>query len=158
MQPWLATTIVTWVALLILYFGLAATLRKVKVLTAELTAIRAAGQAKAGGVRIELPGYGGRLVLAADTACPTCHVTVKTLDSLALDDRPVLLTYEDSWEVSHLEVRQDAGAWRKIAHLSPPVLLDVGADGKVVNLALPSHPDDVTRALAAWGRLERTPV
>jgi hypothetical protein len=161
MAPWLAAAIVTWVAMLVLYLGLAATLRKVNVLTAELAAIRAAGSVKASGIKISLPGYAGRLVLAADTSCPTCHLTVKALNGisgLGLQAKPVLLTYEpeSEWEADALEIRRDPQAWRAVAHLSPPVLLSVDGEGSVARLALPSHPDDVTRSLAAWGLLERT--
>jgi hypothetical protein len=157
MAPWLAAAIVTWAAVIVLYFGLAATLRKVNVLTAELAAIRAGGAVKASGISISLPGYEGRLVLAADSACPSCHVTVKALDGLGLETKPVLLTYEEAstWDAPSLEIRQDSQAWRAIGHLSPPVLLSVDGSGRVANLALPTHPDDVTRALAAWGMLER---
>jgi hypothetical protein len=156
MAPWLAASIVTWAAMVILYFGLAATLRKVNVLTAELAAIRAGGAPKASGISITMPGYEGRLVLAADSACPSCSVTVKALDTLALRTKPVLLTYEEpsTWDAPSLEIRQDAKAWRAVAHLSPPVLLSIGEDARVAQLALPTHPDDVTRALAAWGLLE----
>jgi len=160
MQPWLAAVIVTWVAMLVLYFGLAATLRKVNVLTAELAAIRAGGTAKAGGIRITLPGYEGRLVLVADGSCPTCHVAVKALNEVGMHAKPVLLTYEPSaeWEADALEVRVDSQAWRAVAHLSPPVLLSVDSSGHVAHLALPTHPDDITRSLAAWGLLERNPT
>lgn len=157
MAPWLAAAIVTWVAMAVLYLGLAATLRKVNALTAELASIRAGGAAKASGITIKLPGYEGRLVLAADSACPSCHVTVKALDTLGLAAKPVLLTYEapSTWDAPGLEIRQDEKAWRAVAHLSPPVLLSVDAAGNIAHLALPTHPDDVTRALAGWGLLER---
>jgi hypothetical protein len=157
MAPWLAAAIVTWVALAVLYLGLAATLRKVNALTAELAAIRAGGAAKATGISISLPGYEGRLVLAVDSGCPSCQVTVKALDAVALPQRPVLLTYEEpsTWDAPGLEIRQDPQAWRAVAHLSPPVLLSIDGSGRVAHLALPTHPDDVIRALAAWGLLER---
>lgn len=157
MEPWLAAAIATWAAMIVLYFGLAATLRKVKVLEAELAGIRAGGAAKASGISIKLPGYEGRLVLAADSACPSCFVTVKALDTLELGVKPVLLTYEEpsTWDAPSLEIRQDTQAWRAVAHLSPPVLLSVDESGQVAQLALPTHPDDVIRAVAAWGMLER---
>jgi len=163
MSPWLAVTIVTWVALLVLYLGLAATLRQVRLLSAELTALRAGGDTRTTGVDLHLPalavpdGPAARLVVAADTGCPACHVTVETLAALApgLPVPPLLLTYEPPqvWRdlAGHMEVRQDTESWRALRHLAPPVLMSVDASGRVIDLALPSSPEDVPRTLSAWG-------
>ncbi|WP_117209414.1 hypothetical protein [Allorhizocola rhizosphaerae] len=147
MSPWIATTIITWVALIIVYLGLAATLRRVNQLQAELASLRASGR---GGVRLRLPGYSG-VVLAADASCDACHVAVGELASLAPSS--TLLSYEP-WDGTDLRVRVDTEAWRSLAHLSPPVLMAVDADGQVTDIALPTNPGDVAKALQSWG----TPV
>lgn len=163
MSPWLAVTIVTWIALLVLYLGLAATLRQVRLLSAELTALRAGGDTRATRVDLHLPalavpdGPASRLVVAADTGCPACHLAVEALAELApgLPVPPLLLTYEspEVWrdEAGPLEIRQDTESWRLLRHLAPPVLLSVDASGRVLELALPSGPEDVPRTVAAWG-------
>jgi len=154
MSPWLATAVLTWVALLILYLGLAATLHRVTRLSAELAAIRADGGARASGVRLTLPALatdpGRTVVLAADSACAACQGAVAELSELAPSS--VLLTYEapQVWSGTSLTVRQDPESWRLLAHLSPPVLMTVDATGQVVDLALPTRPGDVAEALTSW--------
>jgi len=168
MSPWIAVTVVTWIAMVVLYLGLAATLHRVRTLSAELAELRTGGHVKATGVDLRLPalaaqdGSAVRLVVAADTGCPACHMTVEALAALApeLSQVPTLLTYErpDAWPeaAGRLEIRQDAESWRVLAHLMPPLLLSIDADGRVIDLALPSNPDDIPRTLAAWG-LRSTP-
>jgi hypothetical protein len=164
MSPWLAATILTWVALLLLYLGLAATLRKVNVLSAELAALRSGGNATASGVALRLPGLAKadapsrRLVLAADTFCPACHIAVEALDDLAsrMDKAPLLLTYEEPevWQsATNLRVHHDPESWRRLASLSPPVLMVVDATGQVTEVALPTMADDIPRTLAGWGMM-----
>lgn len=167
MSPSTAVTVITWAAMVVLYLGLAATLHRVRTLAAELAALRAGGHVKATGVDLQLPALaspdasGGRLVLAADTGCPACHLAVETLAALApeLSRVPTLLTYEppEAWRetfpqaAGRLEIRQDPESWRLLAHLMPPLLLSVDAEGRVTELALPSTLDDLPRVLAAWG-------
>jgi len=163
MSPWIAVTAVTWVAMVVLYFGLAATLHRVRMLSAELAELRTGGHVRATGVDLRLPalaaqdGSTTRLVVAADTGCPACHMTVEALAALApeLSQVPTLLTYEppDRWPeaAGRLEIRQDPDSWRVLAHLMPPLLLNVDADGRVTDLALTTTPDDIPRTLAAWG-------
>jgi hypothetical protein len=163
MPTGLAFSVVTWVALVILYLGLAATLHRVRLLSAELAALRVTGNARAGGIDIELPALAdpeapaARLVVAADTGCPACHMTVDGLVALApqLATVPILLTWEqpEVWQdaVGHLDIRRDPGSWRAVAHLSPPILLTIDPQGRVTDLALPTSPDDLPRTLAAWG-------
>lgn len=163
MSPWIALAVITWVAMAVLYLGLAATLHRVRMLSAELTALRGTGHVRASGTDLRLPalaaahGSAARLVVAADTGCPACHMTVAALAALAreLPQVPTLLTYEppDVWReaAGHLDVRQDPESWRALAHLAPPLLLSVDTEGRVVELALPSTPDDVPRTVAAWG-------
>jgi hypothetical protein len=161
MSPSTAVTVITWGAMVVLYLGLAATLHRVRTLSAELAALRTGGHVKATGVDLRLPALAGRLVVAADTGCPACRMAVETLAALApeLSRVPTLLTYEppEAWlagmpeAAGRLEIRQDPESWRVLAHLMPPLLLSVDADGRVTELALPSAPDDLPRILAAWG-------
>jgi hypothetical protein len=163
MSPWPAVTIITWIALLVLYLGLAATLRQVRLLSAELAALRARGDTRATGIDLVLPalavpdGPATRLVVAADTGCPACHMTVGLLAELApgMATSPLLLTYEppEAWRESAgpMEIRQDTESWRALRHLAPPVLMSVDPSGRVLDLALPSVPQDVPRTVAAWG-------
>lgn len=163
MSPWTAAALLTWAAIFVLYLGLAATLHRVRMLSAELAALRAGGDARASGLDLRLPalaapdGSAVRLVLAADTGCPTCHMAVEALAALAprLPRTPTLLTYEqpDVWAeaVGRLDIRQDPESWRLLGHIMPPMLLTIDAQGRVIDLALPSTRDDIPRALAAWG-------
>ncbi|MEQ4302464.1 hypothetical protein ABNF97_13895 [Plantactinospora sp. B6F1] len=155
MSPWLAVVVLTWVALFVLYLGLAATLHRVNRLGVELAAIRADGGARASGVRLALPALatdpGRTVVLAADSTCSACQGAAAELGERAPSS--LLLTYEppEEWHGTPLTVRQDPESWQRLAHLSPPVLMTVDATGQVVELALPTQPGDVTAALTAWG-------
>lgn len=166
MSPLLATTAVTWVALLIVYLGLAATLRRVHFLEAELRSLRPGGQVKPIGVDLRLPGMAApdapeaRLVVAVDSGCASCHLTVEALVEIAptLREEPILLTYEapDTWgyAASSLRIRRDPQMWRALAHLSPPILMTVDREGTVTDLVLVSHPTQVNRAAITWGFAE----
>ncbi|HZM76294.1 MAG TPA: hypothetical protein VFC19_11235 [Candidatus Limnocylindrales bacterium] len=163
MSPWIAAAVITWIAIIVLYLGLAATLHRVRMLSAELAALRAGGNVRASGVDLRLPalaapeGSAPRLVVAADTGCPACHMAVDALAAVAprLSRPPTLLTYEppELWReaVGRLDIRQDPESWRVLGHLMPPLLLSVDAQGRVIDLALPSTPDDIPRTLATWG-------
>jgi hypothetical protein len=164
MSPLLAATAVTWVALLIVYLGLAATLRKVHYLEAEVRSLRSGdGQARPIGVDLRLPGLAeqnapkARLVVAVDSRCPSCHLTIEALAEMAptLVEQPILLTYEppDTWAhaAQGLRIRRDPESWRALAHLSPPVLMSVDGEGTVTDLVLVSDPTQITRAVITWG-------
>lgn len=169
MSPLLAITAVTWVALLIVYLGLAATLRKVHFLEAEVRSLRPGGQVKPIGVDLRLPGLAvqevpgapeARLVVAVDSACASCHLTVEALVEIAptLREEPILLTYEtpDTWgyAAQSLRIRRDPQTWRALAHLSPPILMTVDREGIVTDLVLVAHPTQVNRAAITWGFAE----
>ena len=169
MSPWLATSIATWVALLIVYLGFAATLRRVRFLEAELRSLRS-GDKRNIGIDLRLSGLAEpeaeagaprpRLVVAVDSGCASCHRTVEELIEIAptLREAPILLTYEtpDTWgyAAKHLRIRRDPQSWRALAHLSPPILMTVDGEGTVTDLVLVSHPTQVTRAAATWGLAE----
>jgi len=162
MSPGIAFGVATWIALIVVYLGLAATLHRVRLLTAELAALRITGNARAGGIDLTLPALAdaeasaARLVVAADTGCPACHMTVDGLVALApeLATVPILLTYgpPEAWQdaAGRLDIRRDPDSWRAVAHLSPPILLSIDRQGRVTDLALPTSPDDLPRTLAAW--------
>ncbi|MDP4506851.1 hypothetical protein [Nonomuraea turcica] len=156
-----ALMIVTWAALIILYLGLAATLREVRRLRAEVLALRTGGGPSAAPA-LKLPtlaydGQAERVVLAADLGCPACDQAVMELVALApgLEQPPILLTYEEPevWGTAAqaLTVTKDPAAWSQIAHLTPPVVLLVRPDGRVADLRLPVNGSAVTTALADWG-------
>jgi len=166
MSPLLAATAVTWVALLIVYLGLAATLRKVHYLEAEVRTMRSGGQVRPIGVDLRLPGLaapatpdapGATLVVAVDSGCASCRLAVEELAEIAptLREQPILLTYEtpDTWgfAAQSLRIRRDPESWRALAHLSPPILMTVDGEGTVTDLILVSQPNQVTRAAITWG-------
>ncbi|MCK2238375.1 MULTISPECIES: hypothetical protein [unclassified Crossiella] len=154
MDPVLALLILAWAAITLLYLGLAAVLREVRLLRRGLTAGQATGL---GGTDLRLPESvtaklaGPRTVLVADSGCPLCQFTATELARHA--DRPVLLTYEDraAWPElpGSVELITDRDAWQGLAHLNPPMLLSVAADGRIDSLVLPTSAADVLRALRA---------
>ena len=145
MSPNVALWIVTWVAIVVLFLAVGAVLREVRLLRVLVT--RDTGFAAAApDIRLfpELVGGQDRIVLASDSGCPLCGAVASRLAARAVADgaRPVLLTYEDpdTWPEpirSAFTVVSDQTAWQKIAHLSPPVLMAVTADGTVRQLGLP---------------------
>ncbi|MEV5778503.1 hypothetical protein AB0L49_46135 [Streptomyces antimycoticus] len=159
MSATLALVVLSWIAIVVLYLALAAVLREVRVLRRRLDerAATAAAppelQLPASFVeRIAEPGR-ERTVLVADAGCPLCqHAAAVLADRATEEFRPVLLTYEPPERWSSLpdavELVQDRDAWSSLAHLSPPVLLTVGADGTVGSLHLPSSERDIVGALA----------
>lgn len=160
MSPAVALAILTWAALVILYLGLAATLREVRLLRAELVRLKAGGTAPPA-IEVALPSLapeqGAQVVLAADAGCPSCHQAAEALAGYAeaLPVPPVLLTYEAAEEWEHvgdrLRVVQDRAAWSQLSHLAPPVLLLVAPGGAVRELALPVGGKGVSDALSTWG-------
>ncbi|MEU6082911.1 hypothetical protein [Streptomyces sp. NPDC047108] len=159
MSPTLALVILSWIAIVILYLALAAVLREVRMLRRRLDERAATAAPPAELVlpasfveRVAAPGR-ERTVLVADATCPLCRHAAAVLAERATPEfRPVLLTYEppDTWSSlpGAVEVVQDRDAWSSLAHLSPPVILTVGADGSVGSLHLPSNERDIAAALA----------
>lgn len=121
MSPTVAVAVVTWLAIIVLYLGLAAVLREVALLRAQVTRLSAMVGAQPGGSvptgtgstdaaasavaaagdgqdRITLPATvtQGRpmIVLMADSSCPLCRVALDALSRAGLAEQPVLLTYE----------------------------------------------------------------
>jgi hypothetical protein len=152
-----AATVVSWLAIIMLYFGLVAVMREVRLLRAQIG--RESGYvAGAPGIAFDPTLVQGqaRLVLAVDSACPMCQIAADQLAEHAeeLPVRPILLTYEspDVWDrvASRLTVVTDSDAWRAVAHLTPPVLANVDAAGAVTRLALLTNEHDVSATLTEW--------
>ncbi|MFJ3955825.1 hypothetical protein ACIPXV_38300 [Streptomyces libani] len=159
MSATLAMVILSWIAIVILYLALAALLREVRMLRRQVNERAATGAASAElqlpasfVARIAEPGR-ERTVLVADAGCPLCRYAAAVLAEAATSEfRPVLLTYEppEKWSAlpETVQLVQDGDAWSSLAHLSPPVLLTVGADGTVGSLHLPSSEHDIAAVLA----------
>lgn len=171
MEASVALQILLWVAVVVVYLGLAAVLREVRLLRAQvrrlqsLQAVTATGATPQGGPDIRLPaqvtGGSAGVVVAADTTCPSCAAVVHALaDHVAAGrlETPVsILTWEpqEAWAqlAGPLRVVRDTSGWEQIAHLSPPVLLRVDADGRVGDLTLPVTGADIDPTLTSWGAL-----
>jgi hypothetical protein len=161
MSPTAALTVITWVALAVLYFGLAAVLREVRQLRAELAAVKADTPpvTKPDLVVPALAAEAGKtaVALVADSSCPPCVAAAAELSRVAprLPAQPKLLTYEPpaTWEsvAGGLAVVRDRPAWSQLSHLSPPILLLVDADGRVRELALLVDGRSLGRTLWSWG-------
>ncbi|GGN21674.1 hypothetical protein FHR83_002177 [Actinoplanes campanulatus] len=163
MSPLWALLLLTWAAMIILFLGLGAVLREVRMLRAQIDAAAATGER----VDIELPasvaGGRGGLVLAVDSGCPLCIAVVQRVGSVMSGPdsaAAVLLTFEPEkqWNglTGGLPVVRDERAWSAIAHLSTPILLQVDGQGRVRRLHLPANERDVTPVLQSWGLLSQS--
>ena len=160
MSPTLAYDVVTWAVIVLLFLGLAATLREVRLLRGLVTrnpdGFVTAQPELALGERFA-SGNGSRIVLAADSGCPLC---VTAADRLAARvPQSLLLTHEPAaaWTgvADRLRVVSDPESWRTISHLSTPVLMLVDGSGRVRKMVLPVREDEVDRAVGEWDRLVR---
>ena len=97
-----------------------------------------------------------RVVVASQSRCPLCRVVLARVGERVegFVTAPVLLTYEPAAEWHGLPpgitVVQDEASWAQIAHLIPPVLMQVDADGQVTDLVVPSDEAAVDAALTRW--------
>lgn len=160
MSPQTALFIITWAAIVLLFLGLGANLREIRLLRAsvlrDIHGYSSSSQdITLGGSFAE--GIGERVVLAADSGCPLCGVTAEKLieHSERSGIRAVLLTFEEPerWPAgirAALDVVRDPQAWRSIAHLSPPALMRVSEGGVVRQLILPASGPDADRILGTW--------
>ncbi|WP_426510164.1 hypothetical protein ACPPVO_05455 [Dactylosporangium sp. McL0621] len=152
-----ALLLLTWLAIALLFLALGATVRSLRLLRARVD--RHATEFAATRTAMRIAGTGtARIVLAADSGCPLCGAVAERLSRLA-DRLPAplsLMTYEqaDAWagriDTDRLPVVSDPVSWQEIAHLSPPVLLLVAADGEVQRLFLPVDVAGVDRVLNEW--------
>jgi hypothetical protein len=156
MSPTVAFALSTWVAIVVLFLGLGAVLRELRLLRG--------GE----GFAAERPDLSlGRsfptaMVVAADTGCGLCVAVVRRL-ALA-GAQAAVLTHEpaEAWAdlAGDLPLITDRESWRAVGHLSPPVLLRVDAAGRVLDLTLPVREEQAEQVAAEWGALaapERTP-
>ncbi|WP_410616595.1 hypothetical protein [Amycolatopsis sp. lyj-109] len=153
MTPSAAFAVLTWAAIILLFFGLAAVLREVRLLRATVT--RGGDGFVAAPPDLVLgPRFADRIVAAVDSGCPLCLTVVERLAGLGAE--ATLLTHEPSttWaESAHgLPVISDGEVWRSVSHLSPPVLMLLDGTGRVRRMLLPVRVAEVDTALAGWGR------
>jgi len=154
MSPIIANQILIWVAIVVLFCGLAAVLREVRLLRGI---VQRDGQGFTT-ARPEItlgPGFAdgrARIVLAVDTGCPLCVAAAERLGRLA--PGATVLTHEDvaAWDglAKGLEVVSDRESWRAVSHLSSPVLMRVDGTGRVDALVLPTRVSEVDRMLTEW--------
>lgn len=165
MSPVAAYHVLTWVAIAVLFLGLAAVLREVRLLRGQVAGTDPDGFATAPpdiALGPRLAGPGPRVVLAVDSGCALCLAVTERLAGAAPGPgRPAvtLLTHEpaQTWAgaAGRLAVVSDREAWRAVAHLSPPVLMLVDDTGRVRRMVLPVRVSDVDKALAGWPELSR---
>jgi hypothetical protein len=154
MSPMIAFAVLTWAAIVVLFLGLAAVLREVRLLRGLVTGRPGAFAAAAPELDLGARVTGGatRVVLAADSGCLLCRQAAQRL----AENCPgaVLLTHEpaDRWRAfaGALRVVSDPDAWRQLSHLSPPVLMLVDGAGRARRMVLPVRLSDVDGALAEW--------
>jgi hypothetical protein len=150
----MAFSLITWAAIILLFFGLAAVLREVRLLRGVVT--RTADGFVAAPPELDLgprfAGGGPRIVAAVDSGCPLCLTVVERLAGLGAE--ATLLTHEPltTWTdlARGLPVVSDGEAWRSISHLSPPVLLQLDGTGHVRRMLLPVRAAEVDTTLADW--------
>lgn len=163
MSPQWALLLLTWAAVVILFLGLSAVLREVRLLRARFDATAAAGERVDIALTPAVTGGRGGLVLAVDSGCPLCISVVQQVASATSGPEgaeAVLLTFEpqEQWSglTGGLRVVRDERAWSAIAHLSTPILMQVGGDGRVQRMHLPANESDVVPVLRSWGVQIRT--
>jgi hypothetical protein len=158
MAPTTAFLIITWLAIVVLFLGLAAVLREVRLLRGLIT--REPHRYATSAPDIALGGRfarggGPRIVLAVDSGCPLCLAVTQRLAARDGTGPPVvLLTHEppESWAgiAGPLEVVSDRESWRAVAHLSPPVLMLVDGGGRVERLVLPVREQEADEVWDRW--------
>jgi hypothetical protein len=155
MSPLVALFIVTWAAIVLLFFGLAAVMREVRLLRG--IAVRDPDGFTAAPPDLTLGGPfagggGSRAVLAVDSGCSLCLAITERL--ARREAQVTLLTHEPPavWQgvAGELPIVSDRELWRSVAHLSPPVLMLVDGSGRVRKLLLPVREQEVDRVLEQW--------
>jgi hypothetical protein len=162
MSPTAAFAVLTWVAIVVLFLGLGAVLREVRLLRAlasrDPDGFTAAQPELSLGGSFAGPPAGAdagsrRMVVAADTGCGLCVTVVRRLADRGA--AATVLTHEPAgaWagRAGRLPVVTDREAWRAISHLSPPVLMLVDAAGAVHKLLLPVRAEQAERVAVEWG-------
>ncbi|SDM80012.1 thioredoxin domain-containing protein [Allokutzneria albata] len=157
MSAELAFYLITWAAIIVLFLGLAATLREVRLLRAVVMRnpdgfATAQPDVVLGGVFAD--GTSRPIVAAVDSGCPLCRTVVEELARRAPDAK--LLTHESPsvWRDAGLEVISDREAWRAISHLSPPVLMHVDGGGAVRRMTLPVRVEELDDWIDSEGAVD----
>ena len=154
MTPSTALTVLTWAAIVLLFFGLAAVLREVRLLRGQVTRTTDGFVAVPPDLVLgpRFAEGGARIVAAVDSGCPLCLTVVERLAGLGAE--ATLLTHEPlvTWaDLAHgLPVISDGEAWRSVSHLSPPVLMLLDGTGRVRRMLLPVRAAEVDTTLAEW--------
>jgi len=154
MSPEIAFYVITWAAIAVLFFGLAAVLREVRLLRATVGRNSDGYAAAAPEIALGAPFADGisRIVLAVDSGCPLCLAVTERLARRA--PGATLLTHEPPtvWAglAGSLAVVSDRGSWRAVSHLAPPVLMLVDGSGVVRAMVLPVREEEVDTVSAEW--------
>lgn len=163
MSPVVALWAATWVALVVLYLCLSAVLREVRLLRGQVARLQEQlstrpaqdGQGLPGPLPV-LAAHAPRVVLVAESGCPLCRLLLAHLSERAgqLAVAPAVLTWQPAQAWGEVPggrtFIRDEQAWSALAHLQPPVVLLVDADGKVLDLVLPVNEAEVDRTLSRW--------
>ncbi len=150
----IAFSLITWAAIILLFFGLAAVLREVRLLRGTVSRTTDGFVAVPPDLALgpRFAGGDGRIVAAVDSGCPLCLTVVERLAGLGAE--ATLLTHEPptTWAdlARGLPVISDGEAWRSVSHLAPPVLMLLDGTGRVRRLLLPVRAGEVDTALADW--------
>jgi hypothetical protein len=156
-QPTTALWIITWAAILLLFLAIGAVFREVRMVREQLA--QNGYQSELPDIQLDpgLTGGTAGVVIAATPACPLCMQVTYAASELvdAGIGRPTLLTYESLSEwpttiVERLRTERSVDEWRKVAHLTPPALLKVAADGVVVDIVLPINQVHAEATLREW--------
>lgn len=165
MSVTLALWILTWVAIVIVYLGLSAVLREVRLLRGQVSRLQQQVSGAAALAPITTPttpampalaSQTARVVLVAESGCPLCRILLARLEERSADlrARPGLLSYEtaENWDdaLAGVDLIRDEQAWSTLAYLQPPVLLLVEPDGELRDLVLPVNAAELDSALTRW--------
>lgn len=160
MDPLLALLIISWIAIVVLYLGLAAVLREVRMLRRQVSELGLGLDDTPTDDVVRMPPHvapGRSLVLASDSTCPLCRLLLATLARVQgrIAVPVTVLGYQDpqEWQDFPAGMRyvRDDEAWRQIAHLSPPVLMLITEDGTAQEVTMPSSEAEMTGLLHLWG-------
>lgn len=161
MPPYLGLFVVTWVALALLYLGLARVLQELYVLRARVASLSTSSARTGGASQLQfdlaLPSElaaASSVVVAAESSCSTCWKVLTAVAAHPAPSKPLLLTYEDErvWEpvADDFTVIRSHSGWSSISHLTPPVLVKLGPQGRPEQIVLPVSAAEVTSTLDSW--------
>lgn len=159
MAPDTALIVALTVAVLVLYLGLAATLREVREMRRDLTLLGAdIGRDRSLDMRLSGlsdPSEPATVVAVVDQACPLCLAVLDELEHRRHDPVPaVVLAHGDLAQLETayptLDIRDVPEAWQELAHLTPPVLMTVDRSGSVTDMQLPANQMQARDVLQRW--------